>query len=660
MSSVRPLLLLLVALALGSGPAPGHASDALARGMDLMRKAEWSAARETAGRDGAVAADVIEWHRLRAGQGTAAEVNAFLARRPDWPGLDWLRRKSEPAIAAAGRDVVLAFFAGEPPQTPEGVLAHANALIAAGQKGDGEAALVMAWRTMAMGAATQAAYLAGHGALLKPHHAARLDRLLWDSHMESSGRMLPLVSDGERALGEARIALHEQQAGVDGKIAAVPAALQDSPGLAYDRFVWRDRKGRDDDAITLLLERSKSAKMLGEPAAWATRRLNLARSLMRKGDARRAYLVASMHFTTPEAGYVHADLEWLSGFIAMRMLDNPAAAVDHFRRFDAAVDTPISKGRAGYWLGRAHEALGQKEKAAQAYAIGAKFQTSFYGLLAAERAGLPFDSSLQEPPATAPWRDAAFTKSSVLQAGLMMLAADEPDLGERFLTHLVESLDEQAALQLGQMALDLDRPHLAVMIAKRAARAAQVLYGAYYPVHPVGRMDLPMAPEMTLAIARRESEFDPKVVSGAGARGLMQVMPATAKAVAGQLGILSSHDTGRLTSEWRYNAKLGTNYLAKLAGELGGNVVMMSAGYNAGPSRPLRWMAERGDPRSTTPKGDDEIVDWIEMIPFNETRNYVMRVTESLPVYRARLGKDPLPIPFSAELTGATLIGYAP
>ena len=141
-----------------------------------------------------------------------------------------------------------------------------------------------------------------------------------------------------------------------------------------------------------------------------------------------------------------------------------------------------------------------------------------------------------------------------------------------------------------------------------------------------------MAPEMTLAIARRESEFDPKVISGAGARGLMQVMPATAKAVAGQLGILSSHDTGRLTSEWRYNAKLGTNYLAKLAGDLGGNVVMMSAGYNAGPSRPLRWMSEQGDPRSTTPKGDAEIVDWIEMIPFDETRNYVMRVTESLPV----------------------------
>jgi soluble lytic murein transglycosylase len=183
-----------------------------------------------------------------------------------------------------------------------------------------------------------------------------------------------------------------------------------------------------------------------------------------------------------------------------------------------------------------------------------------------------------------------------------------------------------------------------------------VLPEAYYPVHPVAELDLPMAKEMTLAIARRESEFNPTIISGAGARGLMQVMPQTAKRVAAKLGILRGHRTDRLTGEWRYNARLGAHYLAGLAAEFGGNVVLMSAGYNAGPGRPRRWIEDFGDPRS----GRVDVVDWIESIPFSETRNYVMRVTESLPIYRARLGKPALPIPFTQELKGSTLAAFAP
>ena len=656
----RVLTLLFLLFSALSGAAAAESGAALKKAMKEMRGGDWDAALAAAGPRGSVGRDIIEWHRLRSGAGTAAEVEAFLGRNPDWPGLDWLRRKSEPAIIAAGKPHILAFFADEPPQTPEGVLAYAGAQIAAGQQGDGEASLVMAWRTMPMREATQAAYLSAYRPLLAPHHEARLDKMLWDNHVESARRMLPLVDDGHRKLAEARIALHEQSPGVDVRIEAVPPALTGSAGLAHDRFVWRDRKGRDDSAIELLLERSTSAKALGEPAAWAGRRLDLARMLMGNESYKKAYRVASSHFTTPEAGYVHADLEWLSGFLALRKLNDPKTALTHFKNFDAAIASPISKGRAGYWLGRTYEALGKKEEARKAYAMGARYQTSFYGLLAAERGGVPFDPLLRKPPELPSWKSAAFRESTVLQAGLLLLTADETDLGERFLTHLVESQDDTAAAQLGQMALDIDRPHLAVMIAKRAAQRAQILYGAYYPMHPVGKLKLPMAPEMVLAIARRESEFDPAVISGAGARGLMQVMPATARLVADTLGILGAHDTDRLTREWDYNAKLGANYLAKLAGDLGGNVVMMSAGYNAGPGRPIRWMQRYGDPRRKDAKDETEVVDWIETIPFDETRNYVMRVTESLPGYRARLGEEPLPVPFSAELTGSTLLTFAP
>ncbi|UWQ90696.1 lytic transglycosylase domain-containing protein [Rhodobacteraceae bacterium M382] len=637
-------------------PVSAQPGVTMGKAMDLMRAEKWNDALRTAGRPNSVGRDIIEWHRLRASMGSPDEVLDFLKRRPDWPGLAWLRKKSETAMVNAGTADVLQFYADHPPQSAEGALNLGKALIASGQRGDGEAGLVIAWRTMPMGDGLQRLYLKDFSKLLKPHHVARLDRMLWDGHLVSSRRMLNLVPEAERKLAEARIALQDKAPGVDAKIKAVPGSLQNAPGLAYDRFVWRDQKRRREDAITLMAERSVSADALGEPTNWARRRRDLSRQDMRDGNNRRAYRLAANHYLTPEAGYAFSDLEWIAGYIALRKLNDPERAVQHFERFSASVATPISLGRGGYWLGRAYEALGDVDKAHAAYARGAAHQTSFYGILAAEKIGRPFDPALTQPPDLPPWRQAPFMKSSVTEAGLLLLAAGELDLAERFLTHLVETLDDTAAAQLGKMAVDMDRPHLAVMISKRAARRGQVLHDAYYPLHPVAGQKLPMAKEMTLAIARRESEFDAKVISHAGARGLMQVMPATARLVAGDLGILTNHSTGRLTAEWTYNARLGANYLAGLAGEFQGNVVMMAAGYNAGPKRPIAWMERYGDPRSGSP----DIIDWIEHIPFNETRNYVMRVSESLPVYRARLGKDPLPVPFSRELAGSTLHAFAP
>ncbi|WP_291729249.1 lytic transglycosylase domain-containing protein [Leisingera sp. F5] len=646
-------LILLISAALSGAPA--LARD-LGTALDLMRAEKWDQAAREAGQRHSTARDIIEWHRLRAGLGSARDVMAFLERRQDWPGLAYLRRQNEDAIAGTGRETILAFYADERPQTAEGALSLGKALIAAGRRGDGEAEIVLAWRTKAMGSAIQKAFLRDFAKLLKPHHTARLDRLLWEDHLVSSKRMLPLVPEGERKLAEARVALQERAPGVDAKIEAVPDRLKGSAGLAYDRFAWRDRKRLQDGAIQMLMERSTSAEKLGEPAKWLRRRRDLARQVMRDKDYERAYQLAAYHFSSPEDGYGYSDCEWLAGYIALQKLHDPELAAVHFQRFLASVETPISIGRGGYWLGRAYAAMGQPDKAHEAYAKGAEYQTSFYGLLAAEQLGRPFDPALVKPADLPDWRQAAFAKSSVTEAGLLLLKAGDLALAERFLTHLVETLPPVQARQLGQMAVELNQPHLAVMISKRAARGGVELEGAYYPLHPVAKRQLPMAEEMTLAIARRESEFDPAVISHAGARGLMQVMPATAKLVATELGILAGHKTSRLTAEWDYNAKLGANYLAGLAGKFRGNVVMMAAGYNAGPHRPTAWMQRYGDPRDGSP----DIVDWIEHIPFNETRNYVMRVTESLPVYRARLGKAPLPVPFSQELRGSTLHAFAP
>ncbi|WP_264211300.1 lytic transglycosylase domain-containing protein [Leisingera thetidis] len=652
MTRILALILLITAALPG---APALARD-LGTALNLMRAEKWQEAAREAGAQQTVARDIIEWHRLRAGLGSAGDVMAFLQRRPDWPGLAYLRRQNEDVIAATGRETILVFYAKERPQTAEGALSLGKALIGSGRRGDGEAEIVLAWRTMAMGSAIHGAYLREFGTLLKPHHAARLDRLLWENHLVSAKRMLPLVSEDDRKLAEARIALQERAPGVDTRIEAVPEALKGAAGLAYDRFAWRDGKRLQDSAIEMMMDRSTSAERLGEPGKWLQRRRDLARQLMRDGAHEQAYQLAAYHFSTPEEGYGYSDCEWLAGYIALQKLRDPELAALHFQRFLDSVETPISVGRGGYWLGRAHAARGKPDKAHEAYAKAAEYQTSFYGLLAAEKLGRPFDPALVKPAQLPDWRTAAFMQSSVAEAGLMLLKAGEAEEAERFLTHLVETLPPVQARQLGQMAVDLNEPHLAVMIAKRAARGGVELEGAYYPLHPVAKHQLPMAEEMTLAIARRESEFDPAVISHAGARGLMQVMPATAKLVATELGILAGHNTSRLTAEWDYNAKLGASYLAGLAGKFRGNVVMMAAGYNAGPHRPSAWMERYGDPRT----GEPDIVDWIEHIPFNETRNYVMRVTESLPVYRARLGKAPLPVPFSRELSGSTLHAFAP
>ncbi|MEM9970739.1 MAG: lytic transglycosylase domain-containing protein, partial [Pseudomonadota bacterium] len=347
-----------------------------------------------------------------------------------------------------------------------------------------------------------------------------------------------------------------------------------------------------------------------------------------------------------DSGSAFADLEWLAGYIALTYQEDGEKALGHFLRFRGAVETPISLGRAGYWEGRAHELIGDAEAARLAYLFGAEYQTSFYGLLAAEKAGRPMDPALAAPVPPADLENAGFAQSSVFAAAELMLAAGQLTLAERFLTHLTETLAEDDIARLGAWVIERGEPHLAVMIGKRAARRGIVVPFAYYPLADLGVRDNPVSDELALAIARRESEFDPGVTSHAGAKGLMQVMPATARAVADYLDI--RHSDERLISDPAYNARLGTAYLDEMLARFSGNPVMTAAAYNAGPGRPIRWIRDRGDPR----RGAIDIVDWIEHIPIDETRNYVMRVTESLPVYRARLTGRVGPLAFTDELIG--------
>ncbi|SHL38919.1 soluble lytic murein transglycosylase [Roseovarius marisflavi] len=619
---------------------PRIAPRPLASALEAMQGGRWEAAAQLALRDGTAAGDLVEWYRLRAGLGDPTGVLAFLRRNGHWPGVDYLRRQSEETMADAAFGDVLAFYDGYTPQTGTGVLSLARALFARDRPGEAEAGVVLGWCTLDLSSEEHNDFLAEYGALLTPHHAARLEMALWRG-LRDVADMLPLVSEAERRLAELRAKVEKE--GGEG----LSEAQERHPGIAYELFN-RHLKNDPDKAIEVILRQSRIKGGLGEPERWASWRRALARQKMRDGEAKLAYDLASVHQLVEGANY--ADLEWLSGYLALRYLKAPGLALDHFQRFRAAVATPISLGRAGYWIGRAQEALGDPQAAQVAYGEGADYQTSFYGLLAAEKASLPVDPMLAGQEMFPPWRAADFAKTDLQEIGTLALAMGDLGLARRFFMHLSEAQDRTGLGQMGQMLADLKQPHLQVMLGKAAAERGIVIEGPYYALHPVAGMPLAVPTEMALAIARRESEFNHLVVSGAGAQGLMQVMPGTARDVARDLGI--EHERDKVLADWAYNARLGATYLAQLGARFDGNVVLVAAGYNAGPARAAQWVEEFGDPRDA--KGD-VIIDWIEHIPFRETRNYVMRVSESLPAYRARLGKEPLPLPFTQELRGKSV-----
>lgn len=642
----KALRAMVLGLTLMLGGAPATQATPLSEAMEAVREQDWDTARRLARGDGDVAVSIVEWHRLRAtsGGGGFAEYRGFLQRHPDWPGMELLRRRGEETIPASAdaRDV-LEYFLQTQPQTAWGAMRLAAAFKALGETTAAEAEAVRAWTTMSLTGTQESTLLAEYGRVLADHHTERLDNLLWKHRFREAERMRGRVSEDWRKLMDARIALRRDEPGVDNRIKAVPAALADNPGLAFERMEWRARKRRTDGVVEIMLGASASPERLGQPEVWAKRRRPLARQLMRDGRTREAYLLASQHHLTKGVNF--ADLEWLAGYIALRKLDNPAAALDHFQRFRAGVGSTISLGRAGYWEGRAHEALGQPVQAGAAYAFGAEFQTTFYGQLAAEKAGLPMDGRLTGAESFPVPANAAFLRSTVYEAGKTLHDSGEVPLAARFFAHMAETMGRS---EIGQMAASLEglnSPYIQLRIGKRASSGGEMLHKALFPLLPIsveGRANV--SPELALAIARRESEFNPVVISPAGARGLMQVMPATAEETAQALGM--PYSLGRLTSDPAYNARLGTAYLEKLRRRFGGSTIFVAAGYNAGPGRPPQWVERYGDPRDT----NVDPVDWIEHIPFRETRNYVMRVMESLAPYRGRLSGQVGPWTLSDEL----------
>jgi soluble lytic murein transglycosylase len=645
---VRKLRRITLVLTIAALPGwAGADTEALGRALDALADGNTTEASQALTQiDDPIARDVVLWRQLRRGGMPWSDYTSFLERNDDWPGLSLLRARGETAIPGdADPAAVIAYFAEAAPRTGQGALALARALEATGDRAAAEAEVVRAWTELEMTGTAAGNLRSAYSSVLNDGdlHEQRLDFLLWENAEERARAMFPLVPEAYHALAEARLALRARRPGVDGLIERVPADLRDDPGLAFERFLWRITSGFWDTAGELMQARSTSAAALGRPSAWADRRADLARDVMREGDFDTCYDYASTHFVTQEEDYLaFAELEWISGYCAFRLGDFPQA-ISHFEAFSSVVFSPISVGRAGYWLGRAHEAAGNETAAAEAYALGAQYQSSFYGQLAAERGGLPTDPAFLGTEDFGDWRGADFTSSEVFHAGLMLYEAGQYALAERFLTHLTEGLSRQEAGQLGNFALEIGDAHLALRIAKRAAQNGFEIMRAYYPIAELAEQDLPVPTALALSIARRESEFDPGVISGAGALGLMQVMPGTGRDTARALGLTYSQQ--RLLDDPDYNLLLGSTYIAGLIEQFDGNPVLVSVGYNAGPGRARQWLERFGDPRDA-----EDITFWIEAIPFSETRNYIMRVTESFAIYEAQLTGELRPPELAARL----------
>ncbi|SHI87590.1 lytic transglycosylase domain-containing protein [Wenxinia saemankumensis] len=629
-----PRLALLVLLA--GPPLAAAAQEAgspdFGAALEAADSGEWARAAALAESVGPVAGALIEWERLRDDEGNATwdEVEAFLAAHPDWPDLDAVRETGERAIPAGADPArVIAFFADTAPTTAEGVLALARALEAEGRAEEAEAAVVEAWLTLGLDAEAQADILAAHGTMLGPHHAARADAMLWRWRTSDAERLLDFLDPDQRLLAEARIALIRDTGDAAERLAAVPAALQGDPGLANARFNRFASRGDYDSATGILLDQTGSAEALGQPFRWASWRATLARWHMREGRTELAYRLAAQHFLTE--GDYYADLEWLAGYIALTYEAGPEAALFHFDRLLASVEGPISVSRGEYWTGRALRAAGREEEARAAFARGAVHQTAYYGLLSLDEIGGALDDSVAGAAPLTPWEGSDWAAGELWQAMELTLAAGERGTAWRFVTQMARTFPQEGLEALGGWLTAREETWLTVLVGKSAAARGIIIPQLYFPLHEMAERDWPVETALALSIARRESEFNIGVGSPVGALGLMQLMPGTAQEVAGDLGLPYARD--RLTSDWEYNARLGTRYLEMLNVRFGDSPVIMAIGYNAGPGRAQGWVRDYGDPREST----IDVVNWIEEIPFTETRNYVMRVTESIPVYRARL-----------------------
>lgn len=566
----------------------------------------------------------ISWRQLldHAYEPTFDQLQQFITRHPHWPSQNVLRIRAERALFGLSDDALAKSWLKEyPPISGYGKMALAATL----PKGSAEQKKLVqeAWFHGDFTKFDEGLIMARHRALLSPaDHQARTERLLNMDLISAAERMLPLLPSGAQRVAQARMALIRDAKDVNYKVSQVPASLQNDTGLSCDRIVWRMKENMPDGAAELL-------KRLPANATCANKVWRVRVELARDAIEARNYKEAQALLANPGVleSYPLSEILFLRGWMHLVFLNQPSPAYADFRKLYKEVTYPVSKSRGAYWSGRAADALGKPADAKEWYRKGAEFMTTFYGQLA--YAKLNPGKPLLFPGEPTPKDRQGLVNSEVMEVVRRLVGAGRLDLASPLVGNLADNAtsSEQAAA-ISQAALATGAPYLSVKASKQALQKNIILPKSGWPTVTIPPSNL--EPAFPHAIARQESEFNTKAVSPADARGLMQVLPSTARKVASEMGL--SHNDARLF-EPQHNMQIGSRYLSDLVDGFSGSYILAIAGYNAGPGKSREWTARFG-----RPGGDlNQTLNWIESIPYGETRNYVMRVLENVQVYRARM-----------------------
>jgi soluble lytic murein transglycosylase len=633
--SIRPRFALLAVLA--ATPATAQQPDPIA----AIRADRWADAQLAASNYAdPVATKLVNYYRLLTpGGATAAEIADFIQQNPDWPNQALLERRRQEAIAVEpDLAATLAQCERDKLTLPQAVLHCAEAEANAGRTAEAASDARRAWTSGITDAGAEAAFLRRWSAAIRPEDQWDRFAHLAAHDTAAAPRQLAHLDPAHRTAAEAWLALQRNAPNAETLLATVPATLRHDPGIMLARAKWLRNAERPADALALWQHQggaAQSAALPDERASYWNERNALARRLLRDGDAAGAYSLASDHGEI--APTQQLDAEFLAGFIALRRLNDPAKATKHFETLASLSKAAITQARAHYWLGRAAAAAGKDPK--PDYQLAAAWPTTFYGQLAAlalgdNTAALAHRITALHDPGYTRDQALAFTDREVVRAAAMLVAWNDPRRARGFLLRMDEIAPDPADRALtARFALLVGLPDTAVFVARRMGGDGLMLPEAGWPIaaEPPGA---PVDPAVALGIIRQESSFDIGAVSPSGARGLMQLMPFTAQAVAKQLG--SPVSLVSLTTDASDNMRLGTAYLQQMLTQFDNSLPLAVAAYNAGPHRVVEWLPQNGDPRV----GPVDMVDWIELIPFNETRNYVQRVLENVVVYRARRGEN--------------------
>jgi soluble lytic murein transglycosylase len=612
-------------------------ADAVENVIELIRKHRPDDATQAeAAISDPLARKLAEWIILRSEDNGASveRYRAFIEANPSWPSQTFLRRRLEAALWDDHRDdaTVWSWFENESPLSAKGKFALARVLIGRGERANAERLVRDAWRNDAMSEETENTALDLFGALLTPgDQKARMDSLLYGTEQEASAlRAAKRLGSGEVALARARIASNHKSSSARALLEAVPGELRGDPGYIFSRIQLLRREERFAEAAQLMLSAPRDPNRIYNVDEWWIERRLMSRKMLDIGENRTAYLIAR-DAALPARDIYKTEQEFTAGWIALRFLRDPATAAQHFARLGVGSVNPTTLARAGYWQGRAAEAAGRMQEARTAYSAAAQQSTSYYGQLARAKLGLP-QIALNGAPSA---RGRGIERLEIVRAVQLLYALGERDLAVPIFADMGDNGDPDALVGLGELASRNGDARGMLLMGKAALNRGLPFDYYAYPVNgvpPFRSIGPDVEQSVIFAIARQESAFNPAVVSPAQAYGLMQVTPDAGRYVCKKYGV--NFDLGRMKSDPVYNAALGAAELGGLLEDYRGSYIMTFAAYNAGRGSVKKWIERYGDPRDP----NVDAVDWVEQIPFSETRNYVQRIMENLQVYRARFG----------------------